>query len=318
VKVLVTGADGFVGGWLVRRLLAEGHEVTGTCREGAPASRVLSAEEREGLPWRPLELGDAASVSGALAGEWDAVVHLAALASGVDARRDPGGAWEVNAAGTARVAEALGVRAAAREGDPLLLLVSTGEVYGQSAEPPAPHRETDGCAPCSPYAASKLGAEIAAQEVARRTGLRMIIARAFPHAGPGQDSRFALPALAARIRLARRVKARAINTGNLDPVRDILDVRDVIEAYLALLTRGATGEVYNVASGTGVSMYRVVDRLGQLAEWPVITEHDPGLARAGDLRHLVGDPGKLQAATGWAPRIPLDQTLADILDAEAD
>ena len=318
MKVLVTGADGFVGGWLVRRLLAGRHEVTGTYREGAPPSRVLSAAEREAVPWRALELRDPASVTGALAGEWDAVVHLAALASGADARRDPGSAWEVNAGGTARVVEALGARVAARDADPLLLLISTGEVYGQSAEPPAPHRETDACAPCSPYAASKLGAEIAAQEVARRTGLRVIIARAFPHAGPGQDARFALPALAARIRLARRVEARAINTGNLDPVRDILDVRDVAEAYLALLERGAAGEIYNVASGTGVALRAVVDRLGQLAGWPVITEHDPALARAGDLTHLVGDAARLRAATDWAPRIPLDQTLTDILDAEAD
>jgi GDP-4-dehydro-6-deoxy-D-mannose reductase len=316
--VLVTGADGFVGGWLVRRLLAAGHAVTGTYREGAPPSRVLSTAEQEAVPWRPLELGDPVSVTGALAGEWEAVVHLAALASGADARRDPGGAWEVNAGGTARVADVLGARVAAREADPLLLLVSTGEVYGQSADPPVPHRETDPCVPCSPYAASKLGAEIAAQEVARRSGLRVIIARAFPHAGPGQDARFAVPALAARIRLARRVKARAINTGNLEPVRDILDVRDVAEAYLALLERGAAGEVYNVASGTGVTLRSVVDRLGQLAGWPVIAEHDPALARAGDLRHLVGDPGRLRAATGWAPRIPLDQTLADTLDAEAD
>ena len=315
MRVLVTGADGFVGGWLVRRLLVEGHEVTGTYREGAPPSRVLTAAEREAVPWRPLELRDPLSVTGALAGEWEAVIHLAALASGADARRDPGGAWEVTAAGTARVAEALGARAAAGEADPLLLLISTGEVYGQGTEP---HRETDTCVPCSPYAASKLGAEIAAQEVARRAGWRVIVARAFPHAGPGQDARFAVPALAARILLARRVKARAINTGNLDPVRDILDVRDVAEAYLALLERGTVGEVYNVASGTGVALRSVVDRLGQLAGWPVITEHDPALARAGDLRHLVGDPAKVRAATGWAPRIPLDQTLADILDAEAD
>ena len=318
MRILVTGADGFAGGWLVRRLVADEHQVTGTYREGGPPSKVLTQAERDALPWRTLELRDGTSVAGAVDGEWEAVVHLAALASGGDARRDPGGAWEVNAAGTARLAEALGARVAAREADPLLLLASTGEVYGQSAEPPVPHRETDPCAPCSPYAASKLGAEIAAQEVARRTGLRVIIARAFPHSGPGQDSRFAVPALAARIRLARRVQARAINTGNLEPVRDMLDVRDVVEAYLALLTRGASGEIYNIASGNGVALRSVVDRLGQLAAWPVITEHDPALARAGDLRHLVGDPAKLRTATGWAPRIPLEQTLTELLDAEAD
>ncbi|HEX7023507.1 MAG TPA: NAD-dependent epimerase/dehydratase family protein, partial [Gemmatimonadales bacterium] len=216
MNLLVTGADGFVGGWLVRALLAAGHSVTGTARVGGGPSTVLSAAERDAIEWRELDLGSGPSVMAAARGRWDAVVHLAALSSGTEARRDPGLAWELNAAGTARLVDAL------QNGDALLLHVSTGEVYGQGSE--APRREEDPVLPCSPYAASKAGGELAVWEATRRSGLRAIVARPFPHTGPGQDTRFVIPALAERLRLARRIGAPAINTGNLEPVRDLLDV----------------------------------------------------------------------------------------------
>ena len=316
MKVLVTGADGFVGRWLVSRLLEAGYVVGGTHRSGGGPPPLLAPEERGRVAWRPMELTSRESVEQAVAGEWSAVIHLAALASGAEARQDPGLAWEVNAAGTARLAEALARQAAEGDAGPLLLLVSTAEVYGAGSG--AAHRETDPLAPCSPYAASKLGAEVAVLEVRRRTGLRVIIARPFAHTGPGQDVRFVLPALVSRLLTARRVRAPVINAGNLDAVRDLLDVRDVVEAYLALLESGVVGETYNIASGESHQLRDLLDRLQDLAGWRVIVEYDSGLARRADILHLVGDAGKLHATTGWAPRIPLDQTLQDLLDAQAD
>jgi GDP-4-dehydro-6-deoxy-D-mannose reductase len=316
MKVLVTGADGFVGRWLVSRLLEAGHQVGGTHRAAGGPPAVLPPSVRAGVGWRPLELTSGDSVDAAVRGEWDAVVHLAALASGTEARADPGLAWEVNAAGTARLAEALGQRAAEGEAGPLLLLVSTAEVYGMGTG--AARRETDAVAPCSPYAASKLGAEVAVREVRRRTGLRLVIARPFAHTGPGQDVRFAIPALASRVRTAKRIGAPAINAGNLDAVRDLLDVRDVVSAYIALLEGGVVGETYNIASGEGLPLRDVLERLQELAGWRVIAEYDPSLGRRSDILHLVGDAAKLHAATGWAPTIPLDRTLQDLLDAQTD
>ena len=310
MKVLVTGADGFVGGWLARALLDAGHAVAGTRGPDGVASRVLSPDEQARVDWRPLDLSASDSVRSAVRGSWDAVVHLAAVASGGEARRDPGLAWNVNAAGTARLAEAL------LEENPLLLLVSTGEVYGQGSG--VPRREADPVAPCSPYAASKAGAELAAQEAARRAGLRVIVARPFPHTGPGQDGRFVVPALAARLTLAHRTGAPAINTGNLEPVRDLLDVRDVVSAYLALLSHGRAGETYNVASAQGHRLADVLSAMQRLLGSRVIAEYDPALARRSDILHLVGDASRLGAATGWTPRIPLDQTLQDLLDAQTD
>jgi GDP-4-dehydro-6-deoxy-D-mannose reductase len=316
VKILVTGADGFVGGWLARAALEAGHTVAGVHRSGGQPSAILAPEEQRRIEWREVELRDAGSVGAALAGDWDAVVHLAAVSSGSEARRDPGLAWEVNAAGTARMAETLGGRVGDGSAGPLLLFVSTAEVYGQGAG--AARREVDQPAPCSPYAASKLGGEVAVQEVARRTGLRTIVARPFPHTGPGQDLRFVIPALASRLRSAKREGLATITAGRLDPVRDLLDVRDVAAAYLALLHRGTPGEVYNVATGTGYALVAVLERLQRMVGWRVSVEHDPGLARQSDITHLVGDGSRIRSATGWAPRFTFDRTLQDLLDAQTD
>jgi GDP-4-dehydro-6-deoxy-D-mannose reductase len=316
MTVLVTGADGFVGRWLLRALLAAGHQVVGAVQPGPPRDDGLSDAERAAVLWVPLELGDLRSVQQVAARPFDAVVHLAAVASGGDALQDPGVAWAVNAAGTARLLGEFGRRRRAGETDPLVLLVSTAEVYG--AGDGRPLVETDPVAPRSPYAASKIGAELAALETRVRTGLRAVIARAFPHTGPGQDERFVAPAFARRLRGARLAGARVVKVGSLEPVRDFLDVRDVAAAYVALLARGASGEVYNVASGKGTSLQELFDRLAAIVGVRAIPEPDPEFMRPADIPVLVGDAAKLRAATGWAPRLPLEQTLRDLVDAQAD
>lgn len=317
MKVLVTGADGFVGRWLVRRLLDDGREVFGALRPAeAPRDDGFTAEERAAVRWLPLELDDPESVRASVDLPYDAVVHLAAVASGTTAARDPGAAWETNAAGTARIAHVLAEARRAGRGDPLFLVVSTAEVYGRGAA--TPRTETDPVAPCSAYAASKAGAEVAALEGWRRAGLRTVIARPFPHTGPGQDPRFVVPGFAQRLRFAKRIGAPAVKVGNLEPVREMLHVRDVVDAYARLLTAGQPGEVYNIASGQGVSLEDIFHKLAGLLGIRAIAEADPELLRPADIPYLVGDGAKLRAATGWAPRIPLDVTLQQVLDATQD
>ena len=307
VNILVTGADGFVGSRLVPRLAGEGHRIRALVRTGAKRRPV-------GVEVAELELRDQASVSAGVAGGWDAVVHLAAVASGVEARRDPGHAWEINAAGSARLCEA--VAEGRLEGkDPLLLLISTAEVYGAGRA--QPRRETDLPVPCSPYAASKLAAEVAAFEVARRRGLRVVVARPFPHTGAGQDDRFVVPAFARRLRDASRAGAREVPVGNLTPVRDILHVEDVVDAYVLLLSRGRPGTVYNVASGEGISIEMVFRKLADLMSVAVKPRPDPALVREADIPHLVGDAGRLRQETGWVPRRTLDEALGEVVRAEA-
>jgi GDP-4-dehydro-6-deoxy-D-mannose reductase len=307
VNILVTGADGFVGSRLAPRLAALGHDVTAAIRRGtrppSGAARVVD-----------LELRDPSSVAACAAPGYDAVVHLAAIASGMDARRDPGAAWEVNAAGTARLCEALARPGAA---GPLAVVVSTAEVYGMAAGA-GPRSEQDPPAPVSPYAASKLGAEIAALEVARRTGLRVVIARPFPHTGAGQNPELVVPAFARRLREARKHGRGRIATGNIDVVRDFLHVDDVIEAYVALLRDGAPGEIYNIASGVPVRIRDLLTRLAGLVGVTVEPVVDPALLRTSDIPHLVGNPARLRERTGWAPRRSLDDALAEVVGAQAD
>lgn len=269
-----------------------------------------------GVEVLPLEMGEHQSILAALSWRPDAIVHLAAVASVREARDDPGAAWEINAAGTARLAAAAATRREAGEADPILLLVSTGEVYG--AGPARPRVEDDPLVPVSTYAASKVGAEVAALEVWRRTGLRVVVARPFPHTGPGQSPEYVIPAFVERLRAARASGARTAPTGNLAPVRDLLDVRDVVRAYRTLLDRGTPGECYNVSSGEGVSLAEVFARLAALIGTTAVPELSAALVRSTDIPHLVGDSTKLRRVAGWAPSISFEQTLQGLVDAQAD
>jgi GDP-4-dehydro-6-deoxy-D-mannose reductase len=310
MKVLVTGADGFVGRHLVARLVQTGHAVTAACRPGAS-----EPDWGQAVRTVPFELTDGASMDAAVKGKLDAVVHLAAVASNREATADPGLAWVINAAGTARLVEALLSARAAGEMDPVVLIVSSAEVYGPGSA--GPRREQDPASPNSPYAASKLGAELAALEAWRRSGLRVMVARPFTHTGPGQRPPFVVPSFVERLLAARSRGATRVPTGNLDPVRDMLDVRDVVQAYLALLTRGQPGETYNVARGQGISLRELFQRVAAIVGVSAEPVADPSLQRAGDIPHLVGDPAKLHRATGWVPGISLDQTLRDMVHAQA-
>jgi GDP-4-dehydro-6-deoxy-D-mannose reductase len=316
VKILVTGADGFVGRHLVRRLVETGHNVTAGCRPGGePLDRWLGTPWREAVQVRSVELTDTPSVDAAVSGPIDAVVHLAAMASGGEARRDPAGAWVVNAAGTARVVDAATRLRGAGSADPLVLVVSTAEVYGKGKA--LPRREGDPICPQSPYAASKAGAELAALEAWHRTGLRVVIARPFPHTGVGQPPQYVVPAFVQRLRTAKATGAIQVPTGNLDPVRDLLDVRDVVEAYLGLLSGGMPGEAYNIARGEGVTLRRLFEQLAELMGIRAEPVPDPSLVRTADIPYLVGDSAKLRKATGWSPTISLEQTLREMVDAQA-
>jgi GDP-4-dehydro-6-deoxy-D-mannose reductase len=317
MKVLVTGAAGFVGRWLVPRLLADGHEVIGTRLPGEGPPDFLPELERRRVRWIPLDLRDTTSVRAAISDPVDAVIHMAALASGAEARRDPGLAWDINGGGTARLADGLAEAKDAGQADPLLLLISTAEVYG-NVLPPRTRTEADSPAPCSPYAASKLGAEVAALEAARRSLLRVVIVRTFPHTGPGQTDRYVVPAFARRLLAAKRLGAPVVKTGNLEPVRDFLDVRDVVDAYVRLLQHGESGALYNVASGKGYSLREIFLQLAEVIGVRATPEVDSSLVRPADIAHLVGDATRLRSVTGWAPVLSFAQTLRDVVHAQTD
>jgi GDP-4-dehydro-6-deoxy-D-mannose reductase len=282
--ILVTGAQGFVGGHLLDQL----------------GGRSLPVD---------VDVTDAKAVMRAIAASApSAVVHLAAISSVGDSWEEPGETWRVNTVGTVNVLEAVRLEAPAAR----ILVASTGEVYGRAEE--IPTREDAPRAPISPYAASKAAAELAAEQ-ARRAGVDVVVARAFQHEGPGRDERFAIGSWSSQIARAEEAGGGTVLVGDLSAQRDITDVRDVCRAYVLLLDPAVPADTYNVASGRAVEMREVLELLVGLAERPVEIEPDPQRLRPSELPVVSGDPSRLQAATGWSPRIPLEQTLADALDA---
>jgi GDP-4-dehydro-6-deoxy-D-mannose reductase len=170
----------------------------------------------------------------------------------------------------------------------------------------------------SPYASSKVGAEVAALEVHRRTGLRVVVARPFSHIGEGQDSRFVVPAFCHRILMAKRIGAPVVTVGNLDVVREFLHVSDVVTAYLLLLAHGRAGEAYNIASGEQIVLRELFTKIVDIVGHHVIPETDAAHLRSTDIPHLVGDSSKLRAETGWEPKVALADALAEVVNAEAN
>jgi len=298
VRVLVTGANGFVGGFAVDALRARGDEVI-AAGHGAP-----------GL--LPLDVRDPLNVRGVIdLAQADAIVHLAAQAFVPQSISDPLATIDINAMGTARLLEA--VRAARDAGgtNPRVLIVSTAEVYG--AQPPAafPLRESTPPAPANPYAASKLAAEAFGIASVHAYGLDVIIVRSFNHIGPGQDDRFVVASFAAQLAKIARGGPAEMLIGNLSAERDFLDVRDVVRAYVALLERGERGQIYNVCSGVAVPIRDVLRMLVTTARVAVEIREDPARMRESDTPLFVGDASKLRAATGWAPQIALETSLRD-------
>lgn len=306
MRVLVTGAAGFVGSWLVRGLVADGHVVIAAGQQGH-----AFPDDRGGAEWVGMDMASDESVRETVArAAPEAVFHLAGQASVGDSFRDPLGTWDVNATGTLRIASALprGAR---------LLLVSSAEAYGAVPEDEQPIGEDRPLRPCNPYAASKAAAEMAALQAGGPGGVDIVVARSFNHTGPGQDTRFALSSFARQLALIRAGDAEPVlRVGNLSARRDLLDVRDVVRAYVRLMERGEPGGVYNVCSGHARAMAEAVDELVEISGTRARVEVDPERVRPVDVPLLLGDNARLRAL-GWAPEIPFRQTLSDLLEWQA-
>jgi GDP-4-dehydro-6-deoxy-D-mannose reductase len=288
VRAFVTGASGFVGGWLIAHLTDAGDTVV-------PLHEGIDLLDDQLAP----AIADAAP---------EVIYHLAALTHVGRSWDEPKLTLEVNAVGTLAVLEA------ARAVSPLprVLLVSSAEVYGSGDG--EPFTEESPLVPTSPYAASKVAAEFIGLQTAIGRGLEVVRTRPFNHVGPGQSDAFVVPGLAKRIAAVEARGGGEIAVGNLTSIRDFTDVRDVVRAYRMLATKGVSGEAYNVSSGTTVSIQQILDMLVGLANVLISPVEDPALVRPVDVPILSGVSDKLRVLTGWKPEIPLRETLRDILD----
>jgi GDP-4-dehydro-6-deoxy-D-mannose reductase len=292
MRAVVTGSSGFVGRYLVRHLEEGGDEVTGLDRHSGVDVTDPEAVRSFFARHRP-----------------DAVYHLAAVSHVGSSFSAPLGVFRVNAEGALNV-----LRAALDASASRVLVVGSADEYGTVATEDLPITEDTPLRPLSPYGASKVAAEFLGLQAHLGEGLGVVRVRAFNHTGAGQPEGFLVPALARRIAAAERQGAKEVKVGSLDPVRDFTDVTDVVRAYRLLVERGEPGEVYNVCSGRGWSVGELAERLLRLARHSMELVEDPDLIRPVDVPRLVGDNTRLRAATGWAPEIPLDDTLAAVLD----
>ncbi|MGO4663038.1 NAD-dependent epimerase/dehydratase family protein [Terrabacter sp. 2TAF16] len=293
---LVTGVSGFTGRHLARRLVADGWSVTGTAR-----SRTSGVD---GVDERHVDIDDWLGLR-SLVGEVrpDVVYHLAAVVDTVTTP-DLGLLYRTNTVGTAAVLDAV-----LRSGTaPRVLVASSAFAYGVVAEGADNIGEDTALAPITPYGASKAAAEAIARQWWRQTGVDLVVARGFQHTGPGHVGAYALADWARQ--LARG--ATTLDVGNLDVVRDYLDVRDVAAAYLELADTGGPGEVYNVGSGVGRTMRQMLEGLVEAFDRDVEIRSDVGRFRPSDQPVFVADVAKLRRDTRWAPKHPIEQTLADL------
>lgn len=302
-RVLVTGVTGFAGRHLARVLAGRGSEVHGLGVQPPPASLGLASYATADLT----RIADLERALRAVAPV--GIVNLAGQASAGRSFEDPGETFRVNTAGSFTLLEA--VRRAVPSAR--VLMIGSAESYGPQPEgsrvdESAPFR------PLSPYALSKAAADAGAAAFAETHGLDVVRTRSFSHTGPGQDPRFVVPSFAQQIARIERDRSDAVlKVGNLQVTRDISDVRDVAEAYAALLERGVRGRAYNVCSGVGVKLADVARDLCALARVPVRIEVDPGRVRSVDVPWLVGDPRAIERDALWRPAIRLARTLADTL-----
>ncbi|MFQ5722342.1 MAG: GDP-mannose 4,6-dehydratase, partial [Candidatus Aminicenantales bacterium] len=218
---------------------------------------------------------------------------------------------ETNLMGTFYLLEALRkLRPRAR-----VLFVSSSDVYGLLTPKSEPLREEDPLKAVNPYAFTKMSGEILSRFYAQIEKMEIIIARSFPHTGPGQSPAFVCSDWACQIaHIEKGLADPVIKIGNCQLKRDFTDVRDVTRAYVLLLQRGKSGEVYNVCSGLAVLLRDILDLLLSFSREKIKVEVDKQKLRRAEIPLLVGDNRKIRQATSWKPQIILKKSLEDLLE----
>jgi GDP-4-dehydro-6-deoxy-D-mannose reductase len=313
--VLVTGARGFAGGYLANLLAETGVAVTGwvrPARNGAGASggaRTPDPFFNTAIRWQDVDLLDRGAVAQAIAGLRPGLVyHCAGAAHVGQSFSDARETLAANVLGTHHLLDALrSARVNAR-----ILITGSSLVYRESRQPLS---EDDALGPATPYAVSKLAQEMLGRRGIHEDGQEVFLTRPFNHTGARQDPSYAAPGFARQIARIEKGQAPAeIWVGNLDAARDLHDVRDTVRAYRAIVEKGRSGTVYNVCAGQAFTIRHVLDRLIALSRVPVTVRVDPARFRPNDNPVLVGDRRRIELETGWRPEIPLEKTLADLLD----
>lgn len=309
MKALITGISGFVGSHLAEYLLQNRPwEVAGTVYR---ATHNI-AHIRNQLELYPLDLSDAEAVARLIEqARPDCIFHLAAQPVVHLSRKDPWFTLANNIRAQLNILEAM----ARGQSRARLLVVGSSEEYGLVYPDEVPVRETNPFRPMSPYAVSKIAQDMLGLQYHLSNDLDVVRVRPFNHIGPRQSPGFVAPDFAKQIAEAEAgLRAPVIKVGNLRARRDFSDVRDVVRAYVLLMEKGESGEVYNVGSGQAREVQELLDILLSLAHVRIRVEQDPERMRPSDIPSVVADCTRLRERTGWEPQIPFEQSLLDVLE----
>jgi GDP-4-dehydro-6-deoxy-D-mannose reductase len=310
MRILITGITGFVGGHLVETLAGSGHVIAGVSRAAAwpkalhhlePLAQLYSAEL---LDHQAIE-----KVIREVRPDW--VFHLAGYANTGASFREPDPCWRDNLDATRSLYDVI----ARTDLRPRILYVSTGLVYGEPDEPGRACDERTTLKPASPYAASKAAGDLLSYQYTRSPGLDIVRVRLFNQIGPRQSADYAIPNFARQVAAIEAGRQEPVieAKGDLSAQRDITDVRDMVAAFPLLLERGVKGEAYNAGRGETYRIGDLLDRLIALAGMKVEVRQNVEPGRKADTAMTRADTRKLRDATVWTPRIPIEQTLGDIL-----
>ena len=311
MRVLITGVAGFVGSHLAEYLLGlKGVEVHGVDRWQARRDNLAGILNR--ITYHECDLRD---FSGTLrliqAVKPERIFHLAAQSFVPMSWTAPGETLDCNIQSQVNLFEAcrtMGI-------SPRIEIACSSEEYGLVLESEGPIRETNPLRPLSPYGVSKVAQDFLAYQYWMSYQLPVVRTRAFNHTGPRRGEQFVTSNFAKQIAEAEKgVRKPEISVGNLDAKRDFTDARDIVRAYWLALEKGEPGEVYNICTGTAYTIRAMLDVLLGMATVKVKVVQDPARMRPSDVLVLLGDCTKFKARTGWAPEIPFEQTMRDLLN----
>ena len=300
MNVLVTGANGFVGQHVIRELQAANHSPVALVEPGQSSTVTIPSVEAN-----IVDKDQVAKIVHSTRPE--ACIHLAGMAFVPAAWEHPQQAFEVNVIGVLNLIQAI------RTHQPTCrtLIVTSSEVYGREART-YPLSENEPLQPSNMYGTTKASADQSALLMAQKFNLPIMTARPNNHIGPGQSPNFVVMAFAQQLaRMARGQSELLMRTGNLESEREFTDVRDVARAYRLLIEKGTNGKAYNVGAGVVLTIQSVLDELLTCAQVTPRIETDQKLWRPTD-KSLVLDTAQLRGDTGWAPEIPIHQTLKNI------
>jgi len=314
MNVLITGITGFAGSHLAEYILAHHPdvEVHGIVRWRSRMDNIAHLVRDGKVHLHEADLKDMISLRKTLAeARPDRIFHLAAQSFVPASWRLPAETFMINAVGQVNLFEAV----LAEKLEPRIQIAGSSEEYGMVHPDEVPMKETNPLRPLSPYAVSKVAQDLLGYQYWQSYRLHVVRIRGFNHTGPRRGDVFVTSNFARQIaRIEKGQVEPVIRVGNLEAKRDFTDVRDTVRAYWLALEKGDPVDVYNIGSGTTISMKDMLGILLSYSPAKVEVRVDPDRLRPSDVQILYADPSKFVAKTGWVPKIPLQTTLKDLLD----